>query len=120
MERNSGVSNLRTRGRASSQYVGQVLYLRRHNSRSYVDMTSWKELTPEDIARWSQKVVSKHAVIDDFSIVTFTEHLRSLIGLRRRQRHALGSFSVADGMESFSLRDYVHERAEVLGVGRVD
>ena len=40
----------------------------------YVDRTSWKMLTPEDIARWSQMVVSHHAVIDDCSSLTFTEY----------------------------------------------
>ena len=86
----------------------------------YVDMTSWKMLTPEDIVRWSHRDFNQYAVIDDFSSLTFTEQLRALIGLRKRSRIALGSHSVADGMESSSVRDNVRERGEVPGVGGLD
>ena len=85
----------------------------------YVDMTSWKMLTPEDIVRWSHRDFNQYAVIDDFSSLTFTEQLRALIGLRKRSRIALGSYSYADGMESPSVRDNVRERAEVPGVGGI-
>ena len=86
----------------------------------YVDRTSWKMLTPEDIARWSQMVVSHHAVIDDCSSLTFTEQLRSLIGLRKRTSTGLGSYSVADEQEIFSVRANMRERANGHGVGDID
>ena len=65
-------------------------------------------------------VVSHHAVIDDCSSLTFTEQLRSLIGLRKRPSTGLGSYSVADEKEIFSVRANVRERANSQGVGGID
>ena len=65
-------------------------------------------------------VVSHHAVIDDCSSLTFTEPLRSLIGLRKRPSTELGSYSVADEKEMVSVRTNVRERANGQGVGEID
>ena len=86
----------------------------------YVDMTSWKMLTPEDIVRWSHRDFNQYAVIDDFSSITFTEQLRARTRPRKRSWIAMGSCSYAYGMEQPTVRDNVRERAEVPGVVGVD